>query len=129
MASRNSLSDDWEDVGDDNLSVISFSTAEPDADVATTTSKSDDNSMPTELDAAENETSLASCQSFLLHFVRRSLGSALANGISSSDRLHQHLNHNRKHPPNLKKSGEMKTMTPLRRSFPARSNTAHLTTR
>ncbi|KAM7191723.1 hypothetical protein V8F20_009200 [Naviculisporaceae sp. PSN 640] len=58
MASRNSLSDDWEDVGDDNLSVVSFSTAEPDADVASVASKSDENSMPVELDASQDQASL-----------------------------------------------------------------------
>lgn len=69
MASRNSLSDDWEDVGDDNFSVISLSTAGPDADVASTSSKSDGDAMPVELDAAQDGALIVSRRLFLLPFV------------------------------------------------------------
>lgn len=42
MASRNSLSEDWEDVGDDNFSVISFPASTSEADAALDTSQSSD---------------------------------------------------------------------------------------
>ncbi|KAM7221266.1 hypothetical protein V8F06_003441 [Rhypophila decipiens] len=55
MASRNSLSDDWEDVADDNLSVISFSSADPDADAASVKSNSDQDATHTEPRTTQDE--------------------------------------------------------------------------